>query len=196
MHFMKAFKPDRERFYLLCNTESEAERSGRICGGGWDPPLTRDGMNHLRRLSRRLKGNPLGIRTLVCSPLLRSVQAADIIHDILRVRMIALSALNDRNLGVWEKQKMRDVTDFDRDAPRIPEGEDHAVFISRISAGLASALAQSAEILIVSQLAVADAVCALLLIPPPRFEPGVIYHLSRTSQNSQEWNIQNRLSVK
>lgn len=188
--------PGRDVFYLLCNAESEAERSGLICGGGWDPPLTRDGIHHLRRLCRRLTGNPLEIRTLICSPLLRSVQAADIAHDVLHARMIALPALSDRNFGFWERRKARDIPEFDPDRARIPDGEDFDSYLARISEALIFALEQKAEILIVTQQAVAKTIARILGISRALFGPGVIYRFEREAPPSPQWNIQIQFRLK
>lgn len=192
-----ALELSQDLFYFLCNSESEAERSGMICGGGWDPPLTHDGINHLRRLSRRMKGNPLSIRTLVCSPLLRAVQAADILHDVLQVKLVALSALSDRNLGAWERKRPHEVSEFDPAAPRIPGGEDYNAFLARVSDGLAAALAQRSKVLIVSQVGVAYALARILLAPiETSFQSGVIYSFIRPERSPTNWQVQTQVSLK
>src|SRR4051812_36814020 len=104
---MASLLPTRP-FFFVRHTETEANQSSLICGGGWDPGLTAEGLTMARRLARRFSKNPSGIRVIYCSPLLRSIQTADVIHDVLHVRMSVLSGLAERNLGTWERKPLRE----------------------------------------------------------------------------------------
>ncbi len=125
-------------FYFVRPTECGAGEPGE------DPGLTPEGLRQARKLARRFAKNPFGIRGIFCSPRLRAIQMADVIHDVLPVKLRVLGGLAE-------------------------SGDPQAV-----GEALGSALAGKQPILIVSHGPVAAVVRERLGLAPQPVEKGEI----------------------
>jgi broad specificity phosphatase PhoE len=99
---LKSFGPRRAPIYFYIYPETDLDLAGVRSGSGSDQGLNEAGKKELARFSLRFKKKPEGIRSIMTGPELRSVQAADFIHDQLRAKLRVLSLLKDQDLGSLE----------------------------------------------------------------------------------------------
>jgi phosphohistidine phosphatase SixA len=89
------------RYYLLRTPEVSPAKPGKT---EKDPPLSTDEMRLARNISRKFAKNPFGIQAIFCGPSLQSIQTADLIHDVLNVRLRVLSGFSPQA----EEQQIRE----------------------------------------------------------------------------------------
>jgi phosphohistidine phosphatase SixA len=81
------------QYYLLRTPEVSPAKAGKT---DKDPPLSTDEMRLARTISRKFTKNPFGIQAIFCGPSLQAIQTADLIHDVLNVRLRVLSGFSSQ----------------------------------------------------------------------------------------------------
>lgn len=125
-----------QEFYLVIHGSTAADEQGLLCGGGWDLPLSEEGLKDARKLSKTLDKGKTGIRVIFSSPLLRCIQMTDVIHDQLKVKVRVISGLAERGLGQWERKSKDEITPFGPLVEQIPGGESLNRFRARVQESL------------------------------------------------------------
>lgn len=93
---------------LVRHGETDWNRSGQIMGEQ-PVPLNRNGEAQAKRLASFLKSR--SIRALYSSPVARALQTAEILASVLHVPVTADRGLTEINVGEWEGQYWKDLTD-------------------------------------------------------------------------------------
>lgn len=93
-----------------------------------DPPLNKEGLQQAEKAADNLENEDLGVKRIVCSPLLRACQTADAIADRLGLDIEQDRGLISWNLGFLSgksKEDYDDILNFYVDNPKKvpPEGE-------------------------------------------------------------------------
>jgi broad specificity phosphatase PhoE len=131
-----------------------------------DQPLNDNGLKQAHVAAKAIAGEKLEVQRIVCSPLLRAVQTADIIGDALD-----LPVEQDRGLISWhlgflsgrDKDEYQDILNFYIDNPKkvIPEGESldeleqriYEFFKQALKEGLAVYVTHNSNIVTLDNLA-------------------------------------------
>lgn len=90
------------RLVFVRHGESEASKSGEFSTRGLRHPLTSSGRTEVRKLGESLRSQ--GVTQLLHSPLLRAVETASILGEILGVEPVEEPALTEGDVGVLEGQ--------------------------------------------------------------------------------------------
>jgi len=85
--------------YIIRHGESTWNSQNKIQGHS-DPELSKLGLRQARLLAKRLKRTK--IDKIYSSPLLRSLQTAQIIARVLKLKVIKMGQLREVGLGAWE----------------------------------------------------------------------------------------------
>ena len=93
---------------LVRHGETDWNRSGQIMGEQ-PVPLNRHGEAQAKRLASFLKSRP--IHALYSSPVVRALQTAEILASMLQVPLTPDQGLTEINVGEWEGQYWKDLTD-------------------------------------------------------------------------------------
>jgi broad specificity phosphatase PhoE len=137
------------RLLVARHGETQFNAEGRYLGS-LDPPLTLRGTAQAAALSELL---PQVVDEIVCSPLMRARQTAEILCARRGLRLSILEAFRERDVGAFDgltpaeaaarypSQWAQNVTRRWSMAP--PGGESIAAVVERIHAGLGALLAQS-----------------------------------------------------
>lgn len=115
-------------FYYLRHGETDWNREGRMQGSA-DIPLNETGMAQAERARDLLKG--IEISRIVCSPLQRARQTAEIVNRELQLPITYIDNLREAHFGVQEGTMMGDWFHQWRLGADIEEAEPCDVFIER-----------------------------------------------------------------
>ena len=168
-----------DAFYFLRHGQTDANAQDLIAGGGWDVDLNPTGIAQAQAAARILQAHAASIRSICSSSMLRTRQTTAIAAVDLRVPTTFNQDLVEWHVGQWER------TSFSAVAPQFlgdgepPDGETRDQFRIRVKAGLRSALAQPASVLIVSHGGVWQRICELLDMPVTRIENCVPHRVCR-----------------
>ena len=131
-------------FYFLRHGETEWNAEGRVCGRT-DVPLSDAGRRQARLLARRLQSIP--VLALYSSPLVRALESARIIGEVIGREPLVDCRLAELNYGAWEGSTFEEIqrttpaiyrawdTDAATHAP--PGGESGEQLIARVTPFLA-----------------------------------------------------------
>ncbi|QTH59154.1 bifunctional RNase H/acid phosphatase [Corynebacterium hindlerae] len=108
------------RFILIRHGQTEMSVAKQYSGSS-NPPLTQTGVEQVEKVAQRL-ANRGGIDAIVCSPLTRARQSADIIAAQLGLPIREIDALRELDFGTWEGRTFAEVMEADPEA--------HAAFLS------------------------------------------------------------------
>ena len=142
---------------LYVYPEVLSETNGLWVGGGSDEGLTEEGKERVAEEARELKKRRATFRRIVSSPELRAVQAADFIHDQLKLKWATSSEFRDQNLGEIEGQSGAPELRGDR-ILEPPGGEAGELFLLRVREGLVRTIQPRERVLLVVHPRVARAV--------------------------------------
>ncbi len=119
------------RFYFVRHGESEYNEKKIAAGGLIDCPLTLKGITQAHILKKKIASN-LGIKKVICSPLLRAKHTAEIIWlSEIQVE----ENLRELNLGNFTSLPNEECTKLVSEHPRditIPGGESKQSFQNRV----------------------------------------------------------------
>ncbi|MBS1958751.1 MAG: histidine phosphatase family protein [Bdellovibrionales bacterium] len=177
---MKQLREQRQQFYLVVYTQTDAQTGNYYCGSGLDLGLNEAGIEEGRKLARRFKKNPLKIKRIIASPELRSIQMADVMHDEIKAKLSLVRDFADQFLGDLEGKPMPKpnghgalaVEDPVADPPR---GESADAFSARVNNGLVKILQEPGVLLLVTHPRVARAVYKMIGIGSEVITPGILY---------------------
>jgi len=133
-------------------TEHSVERRFSGSGGRFDPELTELGLQQAAAAAAELEARG-GAEVLVCSPMRRTRQTADVIGERIGLRPIAVPGLEEARFGEWDGHTFAEVMTRWPDAmadwlasPDVapPGGESLREVYARVSAALDSVLADHA----------------------------------------------------
>ncbi len=123
------------KFTFIRHGQTDAVLFNLICGGAWDVPLNSNGRAESQELALVLKKAETKYTTIIASPSLRTKETAEIIAELLRLPIIYSNAFDEQNLGLWEKQPVRQ-NPFFSIRPNPPAGEPYQEFSDRIRIGI------------------------------------------------------------
>jgi broad specificity phosphatase PhoE len=149
-----------------------------------DPPLNSNGIEAARTIAKVFKGNPQKISVVLSSPLLRAIQTADCVHDVLKVKIRVISDLREQDLGKWEGKKVTEVPTFSMFNQAPPGGEKYSDFENRIERAVDFILAQKGTPLVVSHGLVGHCILKVLEAPDAKVEKCVLYRFSLSKEHS------------
>jgi len=177
---MKQLRDQRQQFYLVVYTQTDAHVGHYYCGGGLDLGLNEVGIEDGRKLARRFKKNPLKIKRIIASPELRSIQMADVMHDEIKAKLTLDRDFADQFLGELEGKPMPKANGHGTSAVEDPvsdppRGESSEAFSKRVNDGLVKILKEPGALLIVTHPRVARAVYNLIGLGAEKIIPGVLY---------------------
>lgn len=118
--------------WFVIHASTEASEHGLVCGGGTDLPLSSAGMKEAAKTATLLAKRELPVRVIFCSPLLRSIQMADFIHDKLPCKLRVIQELGERKMGRWEGERIDRIAGYSPLGDRVPGGESLVDFRSRV----------------------------------------------------------------
>ncbi len=131
-------------FYFVRHGETEWNAEGRFCGRT-DVPLSEAGRGQARLLAVRVK--PLCVNVLYSSPLLRALETARIIGEVIGTDPVIDPRLTELNYGAWEGLTLEEIKRagpaiykaWDRDPGSLapPQGESGEQLIERVMPFLA-----------------------------------------------------------
>ena len=145
-------------FYFVRHGQTSAHIDKLICGGGWDIPLTDEGLFHAQTAAEQCKDRMSDIVRIVSSPLKRTAQTAACFSEKLGVNVEYDEAIAEWELGDWDRVPYSNVPDLFEGKNDPPNGESRQVFRDRIAVALADILSVNKIPLIVSHSAVWDAI--------------------------------------
>jgi alpha-ribazole phosphatase/probable phosphoglycerate mutase len=122
------------KVYLVRHGETEGAEARRY-KGHIDVPLSREGIEQMKRLSRFISAEvpksgrtevstelphfrSSALRAVYCSDLVRAVKSAEIIAEPFGIKTVAVRELRERNFGIWEGMS------FDEIKERYPKEFD------------------------------------------------------------------------
>ena len=142
---------------LYVYPEVASELTGLWIGGASDEGLTEEGKEQVSLDARMLKKHRSTLRRIVSSPELRAVQAADFIHDQVKVKWATLSEFRDQDLGAFEGSAK--ASPIRGEVALEPDrGESRDAFLIRIREGLVRVLEPRESVLLVVHPRVARAI--------------------------------------
>ncbi|MGE0615853.1 MAG: histidine phosphatase family protein [Bacteriovoracia bacterium] len=168
-----------KEFYFFRHAATDLHAKGLACGGGSDVPLSEAGLQEARAAAKIFRKNPQKIKTIFSSSLLRAIQTADIVHDVVDVKLRVFPHFAERHLGDWEGKPVAEIEGFSAFAPTIPRGEAYAAFEKRVGEGLVIALGTAQVSLIVSHGFVAAVIQRILGAPEVSAERCRLLHFTR-----------------
>lgn len=135
-------------FYYLRHGETDWNRERR-CQGHTDIPLNEAGIAQARVVRDGLRGVDLGLAGLVCSPLGRARQTAEIVNEALDLPITILDRLKESGFGDREGS-ISGQWHLDWQQGTTPPGaEPYREFVARAIHGINAALAQPGPVMIV-----------------------------------------------
>lgn len=120
---------------LIRHGRSLADDEEKIEGGGYDSPLTHLGLEQAHKLAARLKREAYTFDVLLCSPLARAKQTAQIVSEALGIEVIYDKRLSELHLGVMSARPIGldpKPEGFRLAHERFPEGEAFLDQINRV----------------------------------------------------------------
>jgi broad specificity phosphatase PhoE len=149
----------RAPFYFLRHGETDVNRLGLV-SGQTDAELNDTGRGQARAAAQLLKDR--GIGAIYSSPLKRALDTAGCVAEVLKLEIVVVPELAERNWGELEGKpralRVREATP--------PGGEGIEVFTRRTLSGLAS-ISPVASPLIVAHSGTFRVLCGELRIPQP-----------------------------
>lgn len=143
-------------------------------------------MEQAREMARVFVRNPFKIRQIVCSPMLRTVQTADFIHDVMSVKLRTASLVKARDFGKWESERWSNINDDSLDPPG---GESRAAFEARVYEGVCKILAGPAPVLMVSHPEVGEALFSRITGERMRLGPAEAFRI-RADAAGKKWVLE------
>lgn len=138
-------------FYYLRHGETEWNRLGRMQGSA-DVPLNETGIAQAERARDLLENS--GVSRIVCSPLIRALQTAEIVNRDLQLPISFVDDLREAHFGVNEGTMMGDWFHEWRNGAIIEEAEECAAFVERSRRAINTAIEGDGMPLIVAHGAV------------------------------------------
>ncbi len=185
---------------LLRHGESEGNTSG-VLQGQSDYALTNVGLEQAQRLALFWKANRVKYDLIICSPLLRASQTAEIIANSLKVPIEVDAAWMERNFGELQGAVLEEL---DRQTPAVDyfhpydpiggNGESQVDLYMRASLAMQKIIRKPAgSYLIVSHGAILNkAVYFILGITPQGHYQSLIFHFGNTGYAQFRYYSQTR----
>jgi len=92
---------------LIRHGETDYTIKKRYCGGAIDAPLNSKGIRQAQRL--RLLLSRKKVDSVYVSPMIRTVQTANIVFGKCKIKLIKNSLLRESNLGKWEGHTLSEI---------------------------------------------------------------------------------------
>lgn len=92
---------------MLRHCESTWHKEGRLAGQSDEAELTEKGKFDAKKIAEKIKEK--NIEIIYSSKLKRSIQTAEIIAEILNKKLIQIKRLNERNWGILQGRRDKDV---------------------------------------------------------------------------------------
>lgn len=152
-----------EKFYFVRHGQTEANLTNLAAGAGWDVELNENGKEQARLLaeSEALQAC-IGVKTICVSPMLRAIQTAESLNQILKADTVHVDELKEWHLGEWERRPWSELPDLFLPGSEPPGGEAQLEFGMRVNQGLQKALAKPGPVLIVAHGGVWYAIAKIL----------------------------------
>lgn len=147
-----------KHFYFVRHGQTSAHIDKLICGGGWDIPMTAEGLFHAQTAAEQCQDRIADIERIVSSPLRRIAQTAACFSEKLGIKVEYNSLIAEWAMGDWDRVPYTEVPDLFEGRNDPPNGESRRMFRDRIEAALADILSVNKIPLIVSHSAVWDAI--------------------------------------
>jgi broad specificity phosphatase PhoE len=168
----------------MVHASTEAQENGLICGA-LDVPLSPTGMKEAKKAAQTFARAKTGVRVIWCSPLLRSIQMADFVHDEIAGKMRVLQALGERRLGIWEGLAVSRVPEFSPLTLEAPGGEGIEALRLRVREAVNEVREQTAPVLIVGHEIFGRVMLSLLGAPDRELSP--CQTLKFTRAGTENW---------
>ena len=95
------------KIILIRHGETDYTIEKRYCGGAIDAPLNSKGIRQAQRLRRLLSKHKVDV--IYASPMIRTLQTADIALGRRRIKLIKNSLLRESHLGKWEGHTLDEI---------------------------------------------------------------------------------------
>ena len=154
---------EEEKFYFVRHGQTHANLSNLAAGSGWDVELNETGVAQARQLaeSEALRAC-IGVKTICVSPMIRALQTAQSLNQVLQAETVTVDDLREWHLGDWERRSWSELPDLFLPGSDPPGGEAQIEFGTRVSHGLQKALAHPGPVLIVAHGGVWYAIARIL----------------------------------
>jgi 2,3-bisphosphoglycerate-dependent phosphoglycerate mutase len=129
--------PFERPLWFMRHGATKPNLEGLRCGGDLDVPLTPIGREQVLVAAQHLSAQDLKLHAVVCSPLKRTVESAQIVARVLGGTPIDIEeGFRERLLGSWNMQPVEDTEDAMRAGVTPPGGEPSRDFGQRVLAAL------------------------------------------------------------
>jgi probable phosphoglycerate mutase len=130
-------KPNAVAFAFMRHGTTEHNLRGLRCGGDLDVPLTDVGCHMVFEMACAMQQRSMGWDVILCGTLQRTRQSALIVSGVLgALPIISMPALDERHLGQWNGQPIKDTEALLANNQAPPGGEPEDVFVARVSQAL------------------------------------------------------------
>ena len=176
-------------FYFLRHGKTQPNLDGLMCGGGWDVPLCDEGRAQAERVARVICPTLLPTPKIIfTSPMIRAVQTASYVFDVLPLPLIMIAQLREWGMGDWDGRPFTEVKDKFLGMEDPSNGESRSHFRIRVEGALKRLLLSDSLPLIVSHGGVGLMIQEILGLPRARIDNCELFRFF--SNEMAEWSLQ------
>lgn len=149
-------------FYYLRHGQTDPNLQDITCGGDWDVSLNDYGISQARKAADLIYKAKTGIKTILVSPMKRTLETAAIVGHKINVPVVPIEGLEERHIGDWEGVVWSTIKDDFLNGVTPPLGESRTIFRERVNRAIQKVKSHPSPFLVVSHGAVWMELCILL----------------------------------
>jgi broad specificity phosphatase PhoE len=169
-----------DRFYFVRHGQTDANRQGLMCGRRWNIELNETGIAQAQ-VARNLLAREPDLGTMHVSSMIRTRQTAKILNEPLNLPITFHEALEEWDVGEWDRCLWLDVKDKFLSDGEPPGGEMRREFQKRVMSVLTRCEKSDSNAVLVGHGGVWGVIQQSLKIEPIRAENGMIISCIRRS---------------